>query len=65
MIIFSPFCTFLLSPVFKPLDRSNHLSRLIAIKVTVGIYPAYTSVRLILEAFWIFEQYPTTDFYIK
>jgi len=61
MINFSLFCTFLLSLVIKPLDRSNPLSRLIAIKETVSNYPAYTSMRLILEAYWIFEQYPTTD----
>jgi len=26
----------------------------------VSIYPVYTSMRLILKAYWIFEQYPTT-----
>jgi len=44
---FSLFCIFfLLSVVIKPLDRSNSLSRLIAIKETVSDYPAYTSMRL-------------------
>jgi hypothetical protein len=51
--------------VIKPLDRSNHLSRLIAIKETVSIYPAYTSMRLILEAYWIFEQSLQQIIYIK